>query len=132
MSAHNWLVCALVSTLASSQSRNLVNHALAKRNSLLNSGAGFFKLHPLGANSSKGPVLCKLRTLKGLGVVVAFHVICRTVLDFNISLLELVGNEETPVVDVLGSLAHALHSICFELDGTGIVLLYDNGFRGIS
>ena len=60
----------------------------------------------------------KLGTLKGFGVIVSFHVICRTVLDFDISLLHLVGNKETPVVYVLGSLAHALHSIGFELDGT--------------
>ena len=69
----------------------------------------------------------KLRTLKGFGVIVAFHVICRTVFDFNISLLELIGNEEMPIIDVLGSLAHALHSIRFELDGTGVVLLDNTG-----
>ena len=63
-------------------------------------------------------------------MMVAFHVICWTVLDFNIALLLLVGNEEMLVVDVLGSLAHALHAICFELDGAGIVLLLDdNSFR---
>ena len=61
-------------------------------------------------------------------MTVTFHVICRTVLDFNISLLLLVGNEEMPVVDVLGSLAHALHSIGFKLDGTGIVLLHCDSF----
>ena len=65
-------------------------------------------------------------------MIVAFHVICWTVLDFNISLLLLVGNEETPVVNVLGSLAHALHSIGFELDRTGIVLLNNDGFRGMT
>ena len=63
-------------------------------------------------------MFCELRTLKGFGVAVTFHVICWTVLHFNISLLYLVGNEEIPVVYVLGSLVHALHSIGFELDGT--------------
>ena len=67
-------------------------------------------------------MFCELRTLKGFGVTVSFHVICRTALNFNISLLLLVSDEEMPVDDVLGPLAHALHSIGFELDGTGIVL----------
>ena len=51
-------------------------------------------------------------------MTVTFHVICWTALDFNISLLYLIGDEEIPVVYVLGSLVHALHSIGFELDGT--------------
>ena len=74
----------------------------------------------------------KLGTLKGLGVMDAIHVICLTALDFNISLVLLAGDEDTPVVDVLGSLGHAFHTICFELDGAGVVLLNDDGFRGVT
>ena len=42
VSAHDWSECALISTLASSQSRDFMNHALAKRNGLFNGRAGFF------------------------------------------------------------------------------------------
>ena len=44
VSAHDWSECALISTLVSFQSRDFVDHALAKSNGLLNGGAGFFEV----------------------------------------------------------------------------------------
>ena len=70
----------------------------------------------------------ELGTLERFGHAVPFHFICRALLHLCISLADLISDEEISVVDVPGSLAHALLAIVLQLDGTGVILEHDGGF----
>ena len=71
---------------------------------------------------NRTPVFGKLLTLQGLGLIVPLHLVCWAVLDLYVTLLDLIGNEEIPDLDMPGALAHALVTILLQLDGTFVIL----------
>ena len=66
----------------------------------------------------------ELLTLQGFGLTVTLHLICWAGLDLCIALLDLIGNEEMPDLNMPGALSHALVTILLQLHGTLIVLEY--------
>ena len=73
-------------------------------------------------------MLPELRASERFGHVVSFHLVGWAVLYYHISFADLVGDKEIPIVDVSGSLAHALDAVVFQLDCTGVVLKNNGGF----
>ena len=64
----------------------------------------------------------KLLTLQGLRLIVSLHLVCWAVLDLYVTFLDLIGNEETPDLDMPGALAHALVTILHQLHSTFVIL----------
>ena len=77
-------------------------------------------------------MLPELRASERFGHVVSFHLVGWAVLYYHIAFADLVGDKEIPIVDVPGSLAHALLAICFQFNSTGVVLENDSGFCWIA
>ena len=57
-----------------------------------------------------------------LGVVVSYHFVGRTVADGQVTLLLLISDKEVPDSKVSGPLASTLAAICFQQNGTLVVL----------
>ena len=64
----------------------------------------------------------ELLTLQGLRLIVTLHLICWAALDLYITLLDLIGYEEIPDLDMPGALAHAFVAVLLQLDGALVVL----------
>ena len=78
------------------------------------------------------PELGTLCSLQSFRHVVAFNVICWAVFDNHVALLHLVGNEETPIVNVPGPLSDTFDAIVFQSDGAFIVLEDNAGFNFVA
>ena len=61
--------------------------------------------------------------------MVPLHLVCWAVLDLYITLLDLIGNEEIPDLNVPGALAHTLVAILLQLNGALVVLQHNVSFR---